>query len=142
MVANPSQPSIDLHQQSRSLFSFTCITQIAFYKLINMATGMVLTVAQTLFAALDSSVLKEICSMFGYESDLEELKGTVSTVRAVLLDAEAKQVELSNEAQDWIDKLKYTVYDIDDLLDEFNTTAQQRKHKASGKNRVYQKVRQ
>ena len=82
-----------------------------------MATGLVLTVAQTLFAALDSDVLKETCSMFGYESELEELKGTVSTIKAVLLDAEAKQQELSHEAKDWIDKLKGAVYDADDLLD-------------------------
>jgi len=102
-----------------------------------MATGLVLTVAQTLFAALDSQVLREICSMFGYKSDLKELKGTVSTIRSVLLDAETKQQELSHEAKDWIEKLKDALYDVDDLLDEFNTiTQQQQKQMANGKSKI------
>lgn len=102
-----------------------------------MATGLVLTVAQTLFAALDSDVLKETCSMFGYESELQELKGTVSTIKAVLLDAEVKQQELSHEAKDWIDKLKDALYDADDLLD---TVTQQERQMANGKNKIFQKV--
>lgn len=51
-----------------------------------------------------------MCSMFGYRSQFDELKGTVSTFKAVLLDADSKQEELSHEARDWIDKLKDAVY--------------------------------
>ncbi|KAK9672743.1 hypothetical protein RND81_12G121100 [Saponaria officinalis] len=95
-----------------------------------MELGTVMSVAQTLFAALQCSDLRQMFSMFGYESELESLRRTVSTVRAVLKDAEAKQddlLALSNQAQLFIDELKDAVYDADDLLDEFITVAKQKK---------------
>lgn len=93
--------------------------------------GLAMSVVQTLFAALQCSVLIEICSNFGYKSELDDLQRTVSTVKAVLLDAQTK-LELSNEAQLWIEDLKDAVYDADDLFDKFVTLAQQ-KHKELSK---------
>uniref|UniRef100_A0A803KU84 Uncharacterized protein n=1 Tax=Chenopodium quinoa TaxID=63459 RepID=A0A803KU84_CHEQI len=93
-----------------------------------MDLGTVLSVAQTLFASLQCSELKELSSFFGvgYKSQLEDLQETVSTVKAVLQDAEIKQDQLSSEAQLWIQKLKDAVYDADDLLDEFVTLVKQK----------------
>uniref|UniRef100_A0A803MX12 Disease resistance N-terminal domain-containing protein n=1 Tax=Chenopodium quinoa TaxID=63459 RepID=A0A803MX12_CHEQI len=87
--------------------------------------GAILTVTQTLFAALECSILKEIFSIWGYKSELEELKKTVSTITKVLLDADAKQV-FTNEEQYWIEKLNEVVYDADDLFDEILTFAEQK----------------
>ncbi|KAH9624579.1 hypothetical protein KSS87_023014 [Heliosperma pusillum] len=92
-----------------------------------MDFGTLMTVAQTLFAALECSELKEMWSMMGYKAELDELRRTVTTVRAVLLDAEAKQEDLSHEARFWVEELKDAVYDADDLLDEFVTLAKQKK---------------
>ncbi|XP_074312698.1 putative disease resistance protein RGA1 isoform X2 [Silene latifolia] len=78
--------------------------------------------------------------MLGYESKLDELAVTVSTIKSVLLDAESKHQELSNEGRNYIDRLKEAVYDVDDLLDEFNTVVQREKMKKGGK--VFKKVRQ
>uniref|UniRef100_A0A803KSZ9 Uncharacterized protein n=1 Tax=Chenopodium quinoa TaxID=63459 RepID=A0A803KSZ9_CHEQI len=85
----------------------------------------ILSAAQTLLAALQCSELQEILSIFGYKSQLDDLRHTVSAVNAVLLDAEAKQ-ELSHEAQYKLEELKDAVFEADDLLDEFVTLAQQK----------------
>lgn len=87
-----------------------------------MDVGTILSVAQTLFSALQCSELREICSVLGYQSELYYLGHTVTTVKAVLHDAEAKY-DLSHEAHLYIDRLKDAVYDPDDLLDEFVTLA-------------------
>ncbi|KAL9238563.1 hypothetical protein vseg_012964 [Gypsophila vaccaria] len=104
-----------------------------------MATGIVIAVAEKLYAVLHSQELKEICSMFGYESQLDELKTTVFTIKSVLLDAESKHQELTHEGRDYIERLKDAVYDVDDLLDEFNTMVQKEKNRKGGK--VSKKVR-
>ncbi|XP_057247920.1 putative disease resistance protein RGA3 [Beta vulgaris subsp. vulgaris] len=83
-----------------------------------MDIGSAMSVVQTLSAAC--SKLTEICSYFGYESQLADLQHTVSTVKAVLLDAETK-LELSNAAQLWIEELKDAIYNADDLFDKFVT---------------------
>ncbi|KAL9247928.1 hypothetical protein vseg_021305 [Gypsophila vaccaria] len=87
--------------------------------------GTLLSVAQTLFAALECAELKKFWSIWGYESEIEDLKKTVSVIRNVLLDASSKSA-LSNESQDWIDRLKDAVYDADDLFDEFVSVMQVR----------------
>ncbi|XP_019104218.1 putative disease resistance protein RGA3 [Beta vulgaris subsp. vulgaris] len=79
-----------------------------------------LAVVQTLFAALQCSELKEICSKLNYKSQLEDLEKTVTAIKNVLLDADSI-LELSNEARGYIEDLKDVVYDADDLFDEFLT---------------------
>ncbi|KAK9678354.1 hypothetical protein RND81_11G206100 [Saponaria officinalis] len=94
-----------------------------------MDLGTIMSVAQTLFAALQCSELRQLCHLFGYKSELDNLRHTVLTVRAVLKDAESKQDRaspLSNQAQGYIDDLKNAIYDADDLLDEFITVTQQK----------------
>ncbi|MBA0804151.1 hypothetical protein Gohar_014302, partial [Gossypium harknessii] len=54
--------------------------------------------------------------------DLDDLKSTVSTIKAVLLDAEERSVT-SHRLKDWLEKLKDVLYDADDLLDDFSTEA-------------------
>ncbi|KAL2936601.1 putative disease resistance protein RGA1 [Bienertia sinuspersici] len=90
------------------------------------AVGMALGVAQTLFAALQTKEVKEMCSMFRCKGQLEKLEDTVSTIKAVLLDIDSKRQGLTHEGQVWVEKLKDAVYDIDDLLDEFATIVKQR----------------
>ncbi|XP_021733020.1 putative disease resistance protein RGA4 [Chenopodium quinoa] len=91
-----------------------------------MDIGTILSAAQTLFAALDCSELKDICSIFGYKSQLNDLQNTVHTIKTVLSKAEAKQ-ELLDEEQHYVEELKDAVYEADDLLDEFITLIEQKK---------------
>jgi hypothetical protein len=51
---------------------------------------------------------------------------TVSTIKAVLLDAEDKQASGNHAVRDWLGKLEDAVYQADDLLDAFSTEALQR----------------
>ncbi|KAL9238312.1 hypothetical protein vseg_012747 [Gypsophila vaccaria] len=82
--------------------------------------GTVLAVTQTLFAALDSSILKKVLPAFSYKTDLKGLKKTVKTVESVLIDASNKS-QLSKTEADYVQKLKAAVYDADDLFDKFFT---------------------
>ncbi|XP_074293570.1 putative disease resistance protein RGA1 [Silene latifolia] len=94
--------------------------------------GTVLSVAQTLLAALDNSALRQANSIWSYKSHLDDLKNTVESVKNVLLDAEGKE-ELSHEALSYIEKLKDAVYDADDLFDEFVSLAEQDQQLKVGK---------
>ncbi|TYJ12537.1 hypothetical protein E1A91_A11G358700v1, partial [Gossypium mustelinum] len=53
---------------------------------------------------------------------IDDLKTTVSTIKAVLLDAKEKSVT-NNLVKIWLEKLKDVLYDADDLLDDFSTEA-------------------
>ncbi|XP_074287464.1 uncharacterized protein LOC141612552 [Silene latifolia] len=80
------------------------------------------TLAEKLIEVVGSKAIREICSIWGYKSELHNLKDTITTIRKVLLDAESKD-QLSHEAQEYIRKLKAAVYDADDLFDEYRTLA-------------------
>ncbi|KAL2920521.1 Disease resistance protein RGA2 [Bienertia sinuspersici] len=98
-------------------------------------------IAEKLIEVIGSEVVKEVCDMWNYKSQLDELKETVSTIHKVLLDADARR-ELSNADQDYIDKLKDAVYDADDLFDEFLTLAELKQLRPlSKRGKIYEKVR-
>ncbi|KMT15887.1 hypothetical protein BVRB_3g055750 [Beta vulgaris subsp. vulgaris] len=101
-----------------------------------------ISIAEKLMEAIGSEMIKEICDLWGYKSQLEELKDNVSTIKKVLLDvAEAKR-ELSNEEQDFTEKLKDAVYDADDLFDELHTLAELQQLKPlSKRGKFFEKVR-
>ncbi|KNA13204.1 hypothetical protein SOVF_118240 [Spinacia oleracea] len=91
-----------------------------------MDVGTVISVAQTLFAALQCTQLKEICSIAGYKAQLDGLCATITRIKAVFKDAESKQ-QLSEQEQLYIEELKDAVYEADDLFDEFVTLAERKK---------------
>jgi nicotinamide mononucleotide adenylyltransferase len=77
-------------------------------------------------------------AIWGVKDELENMKNTVSTIQAVLQDAEEQQSQqpssqgLAHEAQD-------AVYDADDLLSEFSTEALRRR--VMGGDKMAKKVR-
>ncbi|KMS95837.1 hypothetical protein BVRB_004610 [Beta vulgaris subsp. vulgaris] len=97
------------------------------------AVGIALSAAQTLFAVLQCTELKELCSFFGIKSELDDFQNTVGTVKAVLLDAQNKNNISDKKTQLYIKQLKDAVYDADDLFDEFVTLAKQNQHMGGGK---------
>lgn len=118
-----------------SLFTscFLCFFRPSQNSNFEMAVAMALTVAQTLFAALQCAEVRKLCSSFKYNSELEKLQETVTFIKNGLRDIDSKWQELTKGGQDWIEKLKDAVYDADDLFDEFNTVAQQLKAMPGGK---------
>ncbi|XP_021744359.1 probable disease resistance protein RXW24L [Chenopodium quinoa] len=92
-------------------------------------------VADTLLTVLRSSMVKEACSKWGFESELKDLIDTVSAVGSVLRDLEAKK-ELVIETRECVQMLKDAVYDADDLFDELLTVAAQTKGRFQRNNKL------
>ncbi|XWS16261.1 hypothetical protein CRYUN_Cryun34aG0069900 [Craigia yunnanensis] len=56
----------------------------------------------------------------GANKEVEKLSSTFQTIQAVLVDAEKRQVK-EQAVKVWLDKLHNVAYDIEDVLDEWNT---------------------
>uniref|UniRef100_A0A2N9G5H1 Disease resistance protein RGA3 n=1 Tax=Fagus sylvatica TaxID=28930 RepID=A0A2N9G5H1_FAGSY len=82
-------------------------------------------VAEGVIGQLGNLARQEIGLLWGVKDDLEKLQNTVSTIKAVLLDAEEKQVQ-SHAIKDWVENLKDALYEADDVLDDFSTESLRR----------------
>ncbi|XP_065632629.1 putative disease resistance protein RGA4 isoform X2 [Quercus suber] len=91
-----------------------------------MAEGVLFDLGKEVLKVVGSLALQEIKLASGVKAELENLKSTVSTIQAVLLDAE-KQGSHNNEVKDWLKKLRDVFLDADDVLDDFSTEALQHK---------------
>ncbi|KAI8534495.1 hypothetical protein RHMOL_Rhmol10G0094600 [Rhododendron molle] len=91
-----------------------------------MADVLLSSLLETISTTLTSSALKEFGIALGLETELKNLKRTLSTIQAVLVDAEAKQWT-SEPVKNWLQQLKDSAYDAEDVLDEFATEALKRK---------------
>ena len=82
-----------------------------------------ISVATKLIEVLAGESINHILDMWGYKAELEDLKETVSFIRTVLVDAdrEAAIRKMNSQEEDYIEKLKYVVYDV---FDEFQTLAE------------------
>ncbi|XP_050260788.1 disease resistance protein RGA2-like [Quercus robur] len=85
-----------------------------------MADAILYGVVQTIIESLGSSTLNQIGSIWGVNDELEKMKNTISTIQAVLEDAEEQQVK-NHQVKDWLMKLRDAAFDADDLLSEFTT---------------------
>ncbi|XP_035541298.1 disease resistance protein RGA2-like isoform X4 [Juglans regia] len=86
-----------------------------------MAEGSLFDIAARIIESLGSLALKEIGLLWGVTDELKKLKNTVSTIQAVLLDAEEQRAVNNHQVIEWLERLKDVVYDADDLLDGFST---------------------
>nr|XP_023923952.1 putative disease resistance protein RGA4 [Quercus suber] len=91
-----------------------------------MAEGVLFDLGKKVLEVVGSLALQEIKLACGVKAELENLKSTVSTIQAVLLDAE-KQGSHNNQVKDWLKKLGDVFFDADDVLDDFSTEALQHK---------------
>ncbi|KAK4592358.1 hypothetical protein RGQ29_016768, partial [Quercus rubra] len=91
-----------------------------------MAEGVLFDLGKKVLEVAGSLALQEIKLACGVKAELENLKSTVSTIQAVLVDAE-KQGSHNNQVKDWLNKLKDVLHDADDVLDDFSTDALQQK---------------
>ena len=86
-----------------------------------MAEGVLFNLAGKVLEMLGPLTLQQINLAYGdVETELENIKNTVFTIQAVLLDAE-KQVSHNNEVKDWLNKLRDVLLDADDVLDDLST---------------------
>ncbi|KAG4123560.1 hypothetical protein ERO13_D11G333650v2 [Gossypium hirsutum] len=87
-----------------------------------MAEAIALNIAAELIIKLSSHAPSQVGLWWNLKHDLDDLKSIVSTIKAVLLDAEEKSVT-DNLIKVWLEELKDVLYDADDLLDDFSTEA-------------------
>ncbi|KAM3684880.1 hypothetical protein ACJW31_11G076300 [Castanea mollissima] len=87
-----------------------------------MADGVFFDLSWKVLEVLHSLLHQEIKLAYGVKAELGYVDSTVSTIQAVLLDAE-NQGSHNYEIKDWLRKLKDFFLDADDLLDDFSTEA-------------------
>ncbi|KAL1547874.1 putative disease resistance protein RGA1 [Salvia divinorum] len=90
---------------------------------------------QVVLDNLASLIKEEIGLILGVDEEMHKLASTLTTLQAVLEDAEDKQLE-SRPIRDWLQKLSVLAYEIDDILDECNTHVSKLKHTRSKLSRL------
>ncbi|XP_050281589.1 putative disease resistance protein RGA4 [Quercus robur] len=91
-----------------------------------MAEGALFDLAGNVLQLLGSIIVDEVKLASSVETEIGYLTDTVTTIRAVLLDAEM-QSSHNHQTKDWLSKLKDVLHDADDLLDDFSTEVMRRK---------------
>ncbi|KAK8330133.1 hypothetical protein V6Z12_A11G374400 [Gossypium hirsutum] len=86
-----------------------------------MAEAIAFNIAVELIIKLTSPALSQV-GLWWNLKHLDDLKSIISTIKAVLLDAEEKSVT-DNLIKVWLEKLKDVLYDADHLLNDFSTEA-------------------
>ena len=87
-----------------------------------MAESFAFGIADRVVGKLASLVVQEFSLAWGVKTQVEELKDTMSTIRAVLLDAEKKQAK-DRRLSIWLGKLKDVFYEAEDVIDELEYEA-------------------
>ncbi|PHU21216.1 hypothetical protein BC332_06323 [Capsicum chinense] len=82
--------------------------------------------AAEILKSLGSLAAEEVGSIYGLADELDKLSDTVSSIQAVLIDAEEQQGS-SNLVKDWIKRLKKVFFEADDLLDDVAIEVKHRK---------------
>ncbi|XP_062152256.1 putative disease resistance protein RGA1 [Alnus glutinosa] len=85
-----------------------------------MAEAVLFDTAANIITSSASLAGQQIGLLWGFKDELQKLRNTVSTIQAVLLDAEEQQAK-SHLVKDWLGKLKDAMYEADDLLDDYST---------------------
>jgi Leucine-rich repeat (LRR) protein/nicotinamide mononucleotide adenylyltransferase len=82
--------------------------------------------AERIIGTLGSAAVRQIRLLWGVEDELRSLRNTVSTIQAVLLDAEDQRAAGNHAVTDWQGKLEDVFSDVNDLLDAISTEALRR----------------
>ncbi|XP_062117780.1 disease resistance protein RGA2-like [Humulus lupulus] len=95
-----------------------------------MAELILSPIVDKIIGRLGSDAVKQISLVWGVNDELDQLNETISTIKAVLLDAEKKQSH-NNQVNNWLHRLGNAVLEADDLMDEVNTEALRRQLRMS-----------
>ena len=85
-----------------------------------MAEGLVTALIRQMVSIAAQEAEQEIRLVVGVDEEVEKLKSHLQTVKAVLNDAEKRQV-LEEAVKLWLEKLNNACYEIEDIVDECNT---------------------
>ncbi|CAL8997496.1 unnamed protein product [Prunus brigantina] len=85
-----------------------------------MAEALVSVLLEQLASITRHQIEEEVRLVVGVDQEVENLKGHLQAVQGVLQDAEERQVKEAN-VKNWLCNLKDVSYQINDILDEWNT---------------------
>ncbi|XP_031274238.1 putative disease resistance protein RGA4 [Pistacia vera] len=88
-----------------------------------MAEALVEIVLEQFVSIIRQQTEEGISLIVGAEQEVEKLQSNFLSIQALLVDAESRQVK-ENTVRVWLAKLRDVSYDIDDVLDEWNTKLQ------------------
>ncbi|TXG68664.1 hypothetical protein EZV62_003599 [Acer yangbiense] len=91
-----------------------------------MAEAVVSTILGQLASVIHQHVEEEVRLVVGVDEEVKKLTSNFQAIESVLEDAECKQVK-EKAVGDWLDKLKDVSYELEDVLDEWNTAIQKLK---------------
>ncbi|XP_031263628.1 putative disease resistance protein RGA1 [Pistacia vera] len=86
-----------------------------------MAEALVSVVLEQLASIARQQLDQQLMLVAGVDDQVRKLTSHFRSIRVVLEDAENRQF-MDSGVRDWLDKLKEASYDIDDVLDEWNTS--------------------
>ncbi|XP_044498329.1 disease resistance protein RGA2-like [Mangifera indica] len=95
-----------------------------------MAEAIVSDMASEILKKIASLIAGELWLLCNLENDLKGLQGTMTTIRAVLLDAEKKQTQ-DHQLRDWLGKLRDVLFYAEDVLEEFELQTSRRQQGSS-----------
>ncbi|THF95840.1 hypothetical protein TEA_013517 [Camellia sinensis var. sinensis] len=73
---------------------------------------------------LNSLIQKEVGLLWGVDKEMKKLSSTLTTIQAVLEDAQQKQFQ-EKAIQNWLRKLNDAAHEVEDILDDCTTEALQ-----------------
>ncbi|XP_034696661.1 putative disease resistance protein RGA4 isoform X1 [Vitis riparia] len=86
-----------------------------------MADALVSIVLERLALVIQQQIQQELRLVVGAENDTQKLTNTLKNIRAVLVDAEKRQVK-DEAVKIWLKDLKGLAYDMDNVLDEWSSS--------------------
>ncbi|GLT42424.1 hypothetical protein SLA2020_164240 [Shorea laevis] len=87
-----------------------------------MTDALVTVVVDQLTTILLEKTRREVKLVSEVGKELNKLKNRLNSIRALLADAEEKQIK-EESIKLWLYKLKQACYDMEDVLDEWNTAS-------------------
>ncbi|XP_031269826.1 putative disease resistance protein RGA3 [Pistacia vera] len=85
-----------------------------------MADAIVNLALEQLVKIAAQKIEEEVRLVGDVKKEVKKLRRNLEAIQAVLLDAEERQVK-EKPVKRWLDQLKDTSYDMEDVLDEWNT---------------------
>ncbi|XP_064998737.1 putative disease resistance protein RGA3 [Musa acuminata AAA Group] len=76
-----------------------------------------------LVGTLKDMAKEKVDLLLGVPGEIQKLQSTLRNIQSVLLDAEKRRIE-DKAVNDWLMELKDVMYDADDVLDEWRTSAE------------------
>ena len=112
----------NISSTTTSNITFSSLFLLLSIKLANlsMAEALVSTLLEQFASIGVREAEQEIKLVVGVDTEVRKLEGNLRIIRAVLDDAEKRQLK-DKAVKLWLKKFKDTSYEMDDVLDEWNT---------------------